>query len=129
MTRTGPIGSKPLQGKKLHGKKMDWDQKMGSKQKTWHRLGKKWEANNCSEKLASDKHGLGRNNGKQKKQKKWHLRKRNRTETGKETTPSEKLASYKNGLRTKNGKQKDTKKNGTLEKGIGRNKWEANSSR
>ena len=40
MTRTGPIGSKPLQGKKLHGKKMDWDQKMGSKQKTWHRLGK-----------------------------------------------------------------------------------------
>ena len=48
---------------------------------------------------------------------------------GKQTTPGEKLASDKNGLGTKNGKQKNQKKNGTLEKGIGRTKSEANRSR
>ena len=115
MTRTDPIGSKPLQVKNLHRKKMDWDQKMGSKkQKNWHRRNPDWD-----EKMGS----------KQLQVKNWHLTKMDWEQKMGSKKIKQKLASLQNEWDRKNGKQTASrKKTGILEKWSGTKKWEANRS-
>ena len=89
---------------------------MGSKQlqvKNWHLTKMDWE-----QKM-----------GNKKIKKKWHLRKRNRTEKmGSKQLQVKNWHLTKMDWEQKMGNKK-IKKNGTLEKGIGRTKSEANRSR